>query len=578
MQSLRIRVLDDATIAQIAAGEVIERPISVVKELVENSLDAGATHVLVDLIDGGRDAIAVTDDGSGIARDDMPLAFARHATSKLPSGGDLFAIASLGFRGEGLASIAAAGAVEMTSRPASEELGARIEARGVRIGDAVVVAAPVGTKVVVRDLFSLTPARRAFLKSARSEFTRVASFLSQIALGWPRVGFTLRHDGRDVWALAPVENPVDRLEMVFGRDARGALARIDAQGVFDRERITGFVSRPGHDRSNRNAQVFFVNGRLVRSAALSSAWLAGNGSFGMTGRYPFGIVVVQVPPEDVDVNVHPTKIEVRFANSQAVFDAVRRAVTRTLRATEPTRTYGSLDDPDSGAVDETNGAVDLYGRPPRPPIFEESTTQVRPLEQISFAPPPPAAGVRMLGQIERTFIVAANDGELFVIDQHAAHERIAYENILEGAQARETSAPLLFPTLVELTPGRAALLHEFEVDLLAAGVVVEPFGDGSYRICSLPGGYEKRRFDLGAMLDDLASDDASREGVGHRNRVLATIACHSVVRAGEALSLQEQSSLYERLLQCKEPHTCPHGRPTMLRLDGAALARAFKRV
>ena len=562
-----IRVLDDATIAQIAAGEVIERPVSVVKELVENSLDAGASRVVVELTSGGKDTICVIDDGAGIARAELALAFARHATSKLGKDGDLFAIASLGFRGEGLASIAAAGDVELTSRTAGEQLGARIEAHGLHVGEPSPVAAPLGTKVVVRHLFALTPARRAFLKSDRAEFARVASFLSQIALGWPRVGFTLRHDGRDVWSLPPVDDPIDRLEVVFGRDARGALAGIDAAGSFDRERILGYASRPGHDRSNRNAQVFFVNGRLVRSAALSSAWLAGYGSFGMTGRYPFGVVIVQVPPEDVDVNVHPTKIEVRFANSQAVFDALRRAIARTMRATETAR---SIAMPSSS---ERGGAIDLQGRPNIDPSIglEERDAQ------ISFAPEPESVA-RVLGQIDRTFILVATEDQLLVVDQHAAHERIAFEDLLREPQARAPSAPLLFPTVVELTPNRAALLHEFEADLRAAGVVVEPFGDGSYRISALPGGYEKRRFDLGAVLDDLEADGAPREGVAHARRVLATIACHSVVRAGEPLSLQEQSSLYDRLQRCDDPHTCPHGRPTMLRLDGAALAKAFKRV
>ena len=564
----QIRVLDEATIAQIAAGEVIERPVSVVKELVENSLDAGARSIAVDCVDGGRAAIAVSDDGAGITRAQVRLAFARHATSKLASGEDLFSIASLGFRGEGLASIAAAGSVELVSRTASDEIGARIEARGVWVGEPSAVAAPLGTKVVVRELFALTPARREFLKSPRAEFARIATLLGQLSLGRPDVAFSLRNDGRDVWALQAVEDPLDRLEIVFGRGARGSLVAIDADDGHARERIAGHISAPGRDRSNRNGQVFFVNGRLVRSPALASAWLAGYGSFGMTGRYPFGVVSVRVPPSDVDVNVHPTKIEVRFANQAAVFDAVRRAVARTLRAGETARSF-SLGGADFGGG-STRGDADAPSLP-----YDEIDAAAA---QLSFAPSPAARGARMLGQIDRTFIVAANDGEMIVIDQHAAHERVAYEAILDGAGAADTAAPLLFPSVVELTPARAAVLHDAEADLAAAGVVVEQFGDNAYRIVSLPAGYEKRRFDLDGLLDDLGADDAAREGVGHRNRVLATIACHSVVRAGEALAPQEQAALYERLLRCREPQTCPHGRPTMLRLDGAALAKAFKRV
>jgi len=561
-------MLDDATVAQIAAGEVIERPVSVVKELVENSLDAGATSIIVDCVDGGRASISVTDDGDGIARDDMHLAFARHATSKLTSADDLFSITSLGFRGEGLASIAAAGSVELVSRTRDVEMGARIEARGVKIGEPVAVAAPLGTKVVVRELFASTPARREFLKSGRAEFARIASLLGQLSLGHPRVAFSLKHDGRDVWTLQAVDDPIDRLEVVFGRGARGTLVAIEEEGSISYELIAGHISAPGRDRSNRNGQVFFVNGRLVRSAALSSAWLAGYGSFGMTGRYPYGALAVQLPPGDVDVNVHPTKIEVRFANQAAVFDAVRRAVARTLRATDTVRPFAvrPIDvGPNGDVTDDVRTSGNATGEHPD-------------AAQLSFGPPAGRRDVRMLGQVERTYIVAASDGEMIVVDQHAAHERIAYEAIVDAAGATDTAAPLLFPSVIELTPARAAVLHDAEHDLAAAGVVVEPFGEGAYRIVSLPAGYEKRRFDLDGLLDDLGADDAPREGVAHRNRVLATIACHSVVRAGEPLSPQEQASLYERLVRCREPHSCPHGRPTMLRLDRAALAKAFKRV
>ena len=563
----RIELLDDATIAQIAAGEVIERPLSVVKELVENALDAGASSIVVDCAEGGRDAITVIDDGRGIAPEDVRLAFARHATSKLRSASDLFAVRSLGFRGEGLASVAAAAAVELTSRTASQATGVHVHARGLDVGEPQAVAAPLGTKVVVRDLFVRTPARREFLKSGRAEFARIASFLAQLALGWPRVGFTLRNDERTLWILPAVDDPVDRLEMVFGRDARGAMVPIASDAERGREAIGGYISMPGRDRSNRSAQVFFVNGRLVRSPALSAAWLAAYGSFGMTGRYPFGTISVTAPPEDVDVNVHPTKIEVRFANARAVFEAVRRAVTRALRATQAARAF-AVDAVLGSAPSANGGRIDHEGRP----LQGESLPE--PISLLDEG----AETIRVAGQIDRTFIVAMSEGELVLVDQHAAHERIAYEALLDGAGASTATSPLLFPSVVELTPERAAILHDALGDLAEAGVHVEPFGDGAYRLTALPVGYEQRRFDLAAVLDDLVADDGPREGIDHRRRLLATIACHSVVRAGEALSTQEQAALYERLLACREPQTCPHGRPTMLRMDRSALARAFKRL
>jgi len=579
-----IRQLDEATIAQIAAGEVIERPVSVVKELVENSLDAGATAISVDIVDGGRISIAVTDNGAGIARDQLRDAFARHATSKIDAAGDLFSIRSLGFRGEGLASIAAAGAVELTSRSADVELGARIAAHGTTINEPVTVAAPLGTKVVVRDLFSLTPVRREFMKSSRAEFSRISSFLSRIALGWPNVSFALRHDGKDVWSLPAVRDAVDRLEMVFGRGARGSLINVgsavqDGHGEAG-ARVAGYISKPGSDRPSRDGQVFFVNGRLVRSSALGAAWLTGAGQFAMTGRYPFGVIVLDLPPDAVDVNVHPTKIEVRFARGNEVFDAVRIAIARTLRATEPVRSvsevaFSRLPDLSAAGVStarlggptyQTGGAM-----PGSSPVMRQASFD--PVQALGRQ-----RGVRVYGQIDQTYIVAADADGLFIIDQHAAHERVAYEAILARDGHGDTGAPLLFPTVVELTDAQAAVLHDNVEALAAAGVDVEAFGDRAFRVRSLPGGYEKRRFDLAGVLDDMIADNAPREGVARRNRLLATIACHSVVRAHEPLSLQEQASLYDRLIACDDPHTCPHGRPTMLRIDAASLAKAFGRV
>jgi DNA mismatch repair protein MutL len=555
-------MLDDATIAQIAAGEVIERPVSVVKELVENSLDAGATAVSVELMEGGRIAIAVADDGRGIGPQDLPVALQRHSTSKLRIADDLFAVRTLGFRGEGLASIAAAGRLEIVSRRHGDEMGTRVEASGISTSAATPAAAPPGTRVTVRDLFALTPVRREFLKSGRAEFARVAAFLSHLSLGWPTVSFSLRHDGRDVWTLPAVVEAVDRLETVFGRDARGALVPLDDDGGVAREKVSGYVSAPGRDRPHRNHQIFFVNGRLVRSSALAASWSAAYASFGMTGRYPFGVIRVDLPPEDVDVNVHPTKTEVRFRFSPAVFDAVRAAVSRTLRRVEPVR----------AAPSPILSALGISFSPPADDATE-------PVEYGSAQPElaPSPERFRVLGQIDQTYIAASDGASLMLIDQHAAHERIAFEVLLAGTGATDITAPMLFPTVVELTPDRAAVLDEHREELAAAGVEVERFGEDAYRIASLPAGYEKRRFDLAGVLDDLVADETGRQGLDHRHRLLASIACHSVVRAHEPLALQEQVALLERLRACDDPHTCPHGRPTMLRLDAATLAKAFKR-
>ncbi len=560
MQTIEhIRILDEATIAQIAAGEVIERPVSVVKELVENSLDAGASYVAVELSSGGHSDISVHDDGYGIPHEQLALALQRHATSKLSSANDLFAVRTLGFRGEGLASIAAAaGTLEIVSRARGQNFGARIAARTGSASPVTRVAASPGTKVTVRDLFATTPVRRDFLGSARAEFGRVSAFLSRIALGWPKVAFSLRHDGRDVWSLPAVNDPVDRLEMVFGKGSRGSLAVVRTSPNI-MIGIAGFTSRIGADRPNRQGQVLFVNGRLVRSPALSAAWSTAYSGKLMNGRYPYGVLMLSLAPGDVDVNVHPTKIEVRFASAASLFDAVRHAVADAVRAEEEPTSLGPLSVPGTfTSVAPTSADLPSLSL----------------LSETLAAAPSESQAARALGQIDQTFIVISDPSGLVIVDQHAAHERIAYEALEAGAGTGAPSAPLLLPRIVELTPDQAATLAIHEAALASIGVEIEPFGDDAYRVSAVPGGYEQRRFDLPAILDDLADDTGIED---RQRRLLATVACHSVVRAHEPLSVQEQVTLYERLRQCRDPKTCPHGRPTTLRLDAVELAKAFKR-
>lgn len=570
----RIRVLDETTIAQIAAGEVIERPASVVKELVENSLDAGASYVAVELSAGGKREIAVHDDGRGIAHDELALALQRHATSKLSGPGDLFSIRTLGFRGEGLASVAAAaGAIEIVSRARDQNFGARIATKAGQVGPIARVAASPGTKVVVRELFSGTPVRRDFLGGDKVEFSRVSAFLSRIALAWPKVAFSLRHDGRDVWSLPAVADPVERLEMVFGKGSRGSLATVRTSPNI-MIGIGGFTSRIGADRPNRQGQVLFVNGRLVRSPALSAAWSSAYAGKLMTGRYPYGVLMISLAPGDVDVNVHPTKIEVRFASPASVFDAVRHAVADAIAVQEAPGATNPLD-----AHSAVHTVEPWASSLPALSLLDASLASVRGEDQ---AP-------RALGQIDQTFIIISDASGLLILDQHAAHERIAYEALEADGGSRARCAPLLLPRIVELTPDQAATLAAYEDDLTSIGLEIERFGDDAFRINAVPGGYEQRRFDLVGILEDLAAEDRQDPKVGEQpaastalsraqQRLLATVACHSVVRAHEPLSLQEQVTLYERLRACRDPQTCPHGRPTTLRLDAVELSRAFKRV
>ncbi|HVA27599.1 MAG TPA: DNA mismatch repair endonuclease MutL [Candidatus Baltobacteraceae bacterium] len=558
-----IHVLDAETIGQIAAGEIIERPQSIVKELVENAVDAGATRVSVIVERGGIERIEVVDDGAGIAPAQIPLAVRRHATSKLAQASDLESIATLGFRGEGLASIASVAEVRLVSRTPDAQIGSTIVAHAERATPIEPAAAPLGTHVVVTQLFANVPVRREYLKSASAEFTRISHWLSTFALAYPHVTFTLRHDGVDVWVMPSTGDERERLAMVFGRDAASALIPLeeDAARMLD-GRVRGFISAPGSDRGDRRMQTLFVNGRLLHSTLLAGAWTAGYSTFAMVGRHPYGVLFLDLPPEHVDPNVHPTKSDVRLRFGNQVFDAVRRAIASTLR-NHATARFASA---------TGSHAVSLA-----PQGMDTSLAHVQSLfaQSVGDSDDVPGRRLRVLAQLHRTFILASDGDGLLLVDQHAAHERIAYESIVERARERAPSEPLLVPIVVELD-GSASMALERALELLReAGLDIESFGERSYRILATPAGYGARPFDLAGFLEDLTDEPKIRDV---RERVWASLACHSVTTAGETLETTEMTTLVERLQVCANPMHCPHGRPTMVRLSADYIAKMFKRV
>jgi DNA mismatch repair protein MutL len=554
-----IRELDAVTIGQIAAGEIIERPFSVVKELVENAVDAGAMRIAVNVERGGIERIEVVDDGAGIAAEELPLAIRRHATSKLSAAAELESIATLGFRGEGLASIAAVSRVEIVSREPHAQLGARVEASGERISAAEPIASPVGTRVDVRALFENVPVRREYLKSVSAEFNRISSWLSSFALAYPQVSFALRHDGREVWVMPVAGNDRERLGMVFGAAVAETLVPLDdaAARMLD-GRLRGFISAPGSDRPDRRMQLLFVNGRLLRSTLLAGAWTSGYTGFTMLGRHPYGVLFLELAPNQVDPNVHPTKSDVRLRYTNQVFDAARRSIAATLRehARDRFDRQTGLASPGDGTAMRV-AIVSLFASDG---LLEEEE--------------PSPARLRVLAQLDRTFIVVSDGEGLLLVDQHAAHERIAYEAIVAASKESGASQPLLVPEVMELDPARSAAL-DASLDLLReGGLEIESFGERTYRIVATPAGYGAR-FDFAGLLDDLTEQPKAR---GVRERVWATLACHSVTVAGERLAAQEMTMLVERLQSCANPMHCPHGRPTMIRLGPEEIARMFKRV
>ncbi|MDE2480602.1 MAG: DNA mismatch repair endonuclease MutL [bacterium] len=562
-----IFLLDPVTVGQIAAGEIIERPQSVVKELVENAVDAGASRVTVVLERGGTERIEVIDDGAGIAPEDLSLAVRRHATSKLRAAEDLESIGTLGFRGEGLASIAAVARLEVISRTPDAQIGSRVIAHAEDASRPEPAAAPVGTRMLVTDLFANVPVRREYLKSPSAEFTRISSWLSTFALAYPHVTFVLRHDGKDVWTLPSTGDARERLAMVFGRDAAATLVELDPDAAPTLDgRLRGFISAPGSDRGDRRMQLLFVNGRLLRSTLLAGAWTAGYATFAMIGRHPYGVLFLDLPPEHVDPNVHPTKSDVRLRFGTQVFDAVRRAIGTTLREHAAARFR------DATAATGAPASVSFA-----PSAIDASLPHVQSLFETTLGAPEdvPAHRLRVLAQLHRTFILASDGDALLLVDQHAAHERIAYETIVGRAQGRAPSEPLLVPLVVELDAAQSAALERTRELLVEGGLEIEPFGERTYRIAATPAGYGARPFDLAGFLDDLTEEPKARDV---RERIWASLACHSVTVAGERLESDEMTTLVDRLQLCANPMHCPHGRPTMVRLNPDDIAKMFKRI
>lgn len=548
-----IRVLDAVTIGQIAAGEIIERPASVVKELVENAVDAGARRVSVAVERGGLDLIEVVDDGSGIAPGELPLAVRRHATSKLATAEDLTGIMTLGFRGEGLASIAAVSELEVLSRTPDVPVGTRVTAHAESVSAVEPAPSASGTRVRVTRLFEDLPVRREFLRSASAEFSRISSFLSTFALAYPHVTFVLRHDGKDVWVMPATKDARERLTMVFGRAASEELIPLTGDDRTLGGTLRGFISAPGSDRPDRRMQLLFVNGRSVRSTPLAGAWIAGYSTFAMLGRHPYGVLFLDLPPESVDANVHPTKSEVRLRYARQVVDAVRRTIASTLRDHAAQRYEQHVAAPFS-TMPAGDGAIAAS-------LFDDG------------APQTVVTSLRVLAQLGRTYILATDGDALLLVDQHAAHERIAYESIVARSENGAPSEPLLIPHVVELDAAQSEALDRAAELLREGGLEIEPFGERSYRIVATPAGYGARAFDLDGFLDDLMGDK-QREV---RERVWASLACHSVTVAGETLGDEEMRSLVMRLQTCRNPMHCPHGRPTMVRLSPAEIDRLFKR-
>jgi DNA mismatch repair protein MutL len=570
-----IRILPKDVASAIAAGEVIERPASVVKELMENSLDAGASQVRIVLENGGRTLIEVADDGCGIPAAELPLAAARYATSKLETADDLFAIRSLGFRGEALASIGAVARMEIKSRVQEEDAGARITVEGGKVSRPHALGAPSGTTVRVQDLFFNLPARLKFLKSDLTERRRIEALVSRYALAYPAVRFRLEEDGRIALQSTGSGESREALAAVFGLDvAREMIALPETEGGGIR--VRGFVSPPSVQRSNRREMTFFVNGRWVQDQSLSAAVLQAYQGLLMVGRYPVALVLIDLPAEAVDVNVHPAKAEIRLREPEKVFSILQRAVRATLLGAAPALEPG----PEwgwgawSSRSDGRPISPDWEAAHPGPMDEAEPTVGLQ-------APWPGAALplLRAVGQIGAAYLVAEGPDGLYLVDQHAAHERVLFEGLMaESARGRPASQALLEAQTIHLASWQAGLLEENLPTLEGLGFEVEAFGGGTFRLRAMPAVLANLSPEaaLRVVVEDFEEDETPLEGEITR-RIAARVCKRAAVKSGQVLSLAEQEKLLRDLESCASPRTCPHGRPTMIHLSVETLERQFGR-
>ncbi|HEX4156741.1 MAG TPA: DNA mismatch repair endonuclease MutL [Acidobacteriaceae bacterium] len=650
----RIRVLSDQVANQIAAGEVVERPASVVKELLENSLDAGATRIRLEVEAGGRKLIRIADNGHGMGRDDALLAFERHATSKLRSSDDLLSIATLGFRGEALPSIASVARLTLETRAADDEVGTSLEIAGGKLLRVEDVGLPAGTTIAVRDLFFNTPARRKFLRSEQTELGHVAALVTHYALAHPQKHFEL-HTSTQALLMAPAVADVgERLFQIFGRETFESLIPVVAEMDFARAglpkpppwkrdesyeppvpgflRVSGFVSKPELQKLNRNSIYVFVNGRLIRDRLVLHALTEAYRNIIPPTSFPVVLLFLEMPPQEVDVNVHPAKTEVRFRQGSFVHDFVRDSVRTTLMQARPAASFfAALSAAPTASESLMVDVSPLLGveqavYDPREGMAAESEAVIEPGDVASFAlherMVAPSAGrlgfegvgmavgygeaaapadegeekegigeaqptlnslatLKPLGQLRDSFILAVNEEGLWIVDQHVAHERVLFEKILREREVERVQRQrLLMPVLIELLPEQMVTFAEIAEELERNGFEAEPFGPRTLAVKAAPVGLEGR--ELERMLEEVLGVTEKSAQVENaelrRTRIAASIACHAAIKVNMPLEAQKIDWLLRELAKTEHPMSCPHGRPIALRYSLREIQRAFQRI
>ena len=646
----RIHILPEHVANKIAAGEVVERPASVVKELLENALDAGAGRIQVEIEAGGKKLIRVTDDGCGMVRDDALLAFERHATSKIKDAEDLLTVATLGFRGEALPSIASVSRLRLESRAADDAAGTLIEIAGGKMHKVEEAGLPVGTSVTVRDLFFNTPARKKFLKAEATELSHIAQLVTHYALAHPGKHVELHSPANALLVASPVKTHAERMFQIFGKDMLEQMVPVAAEAQLERVglpgpprwviekrrkqgedyeapepgqmRVRGFVSRPELQKLNRNSIFVFVNGRLIRDRLLQHALSDAYRNILPAGVFPVVLLFLELPAMEVDVNVHPSKTEVRFRQQSAVHDLVRDTVRAALVAARPVPQFtreiaaqptaapaltpgarggvapmGSVDDfalrpqelpPETarlafqGGIEvEANAAVPVASVARAMPVAGGERCGGAPIAGGASNGPAAISSLRPLGQVRDSFILAVAEDGLWIVDQHVAHERVLFERVLrQRAAERVEGQRLLMPLVVELTPAQQAVFEQIADELRGNGFDVEPFGSRTLAVKTAPAGVDAG--DIERLLNELLEGWEREEQAVNleklRTRIAASIACHAAIKVNTPLDAKKMEWLLAELAKTECPFSCPHGRPVLLRYSLEDIQKAFKRI
>ena len=665
----QISVLDQSTIDKIAAGEVVERPSSVVKELVENAIDAGASAITVEIKEGGTTFIRITDNGTGIEKEQVPLAFLRHATSKIRKVEDLSLISSLGFRGEALSSIAAVSRVELITKPHEQLIGVRYQIEGGMEKGMEEIGAPDGTTFLIRDLFYNTPARAKFLKTPTTEAGYISSFIEQLALSHPHISFKYMQNGQTKLHTSGNNNLKEAIYQIYGRDITRELLEIHTKDREETIRIDGFIGKPVISRGNRNFENYYVNGRYVKSKIVTKAVEDAYHTFMMQHKYPFTCLHIQIKGSDVDVNVHPTKMEVRFSDQEVVYRQIYQAILQGLQHKEliPQVTIGKdrpagrpvsqdkapepfevqrrqIEQPSSyrmqqkvkpeelknpaGAVTPMAGrtvaaaasgeevhkgsvvreqGTGFYGEKRETGYRHENPAKQNPnlqagqvvsdrrdnvaapvvqkAEQMDLfdgklLSPEAKKHHKIIGQVFETYWLVQMEDKLYIIDQHAAHEKVLYERIVKEMKERNVSSQIVSPPIIiSLNLEEQEKMKKYQNIFETLGFEIESFGGREYSIRAVPQnlfGMTEQGFFI-EVLDHLEEDPSSKTLDVLSDR-MATMACKAAVKGNQKLSLRETEALIDELLQLENPYNCPHGRPTIISMTKYELEKKFKRI